>query len=662
MQFSNISFKHKIFILLALPVIGFIWLGYASIAQSVATTSEMKTLSQLTNLSVIYSDLVHELQKERGMTAGFLSSKGAKFGSKLASQRLEADKRIKNKINYFKTNELNTKEVLRLNNSINARLNRIQSIRSQVDAMTISLSEALGFYTQINKELLSVSSLIASISSDSTITRETVAYYNFLQGKERAGIERAVLSSTFSQNQFAKGMFVKFVTLVTEQNTYFDSFNAFTNTDNQRMFVDQMNIAAVQEVLKLRKLAMTQSDGFNIDAEYWFSQASGRIGQLKKVEDELASKLQLLAQNKSDKASNTMIFNALSLVVLLMGALIICYFTLKDLSARVSDLTDVMSAVRDRNDLSVRTRFHGESELGHIASALNSTFEKFASVIDNLSSSSLTLASSAEETSQTCDHNLSSLNEQQDRVALIATAIEQLSATVNEVASKTQLTAESAKQVDEKAKGGLTLVNSSYMTIDALAGEIDGLAERIRQLHASSNKINNVVDVIKSLAEQTNLLALNAAIEAARAGEQGRGFAVVADEVRSLAQRTQTSTSEIESFIGALQSDVDSAFSVIDASQQKAAEAVDSSKTVENALQEITGSINEIFSMSEQMATAVEEQAVVTQDIASNVVSVEHKSTESVTAATEITTTAKDQAELAASLKDMASSFITVKS
>lgn len=657
MKLTDMSFKQKIIALLILPILGFLWLSASTISKSVETTSEMSSLNQLTRLSVVYSELVHELQKERGMTAGFIGSKGTKFVSELQSQRTSADNRRAQRTEYWQSAAIDLPQITRLNNEISQSLNQITSIRNRVDSQSIPLSEALGYYTKLNAKLLSVSALIAELSSDAAITTETIAYYNFLQGKERAGIERAVLNNTFSKNEFGPGMLVKFISLVTEQNTYFSNFEVLSNPDNVRFFEQQLNDRSVAEVEKLRSLAESKMSGFDVDPVYWFAQATGRIVQLKKTENQLADSLIALTEKKMSEAQSAMMMSIGLFALVTLFATFVSVKTISDLTMRVKDLTVMLSKVRNDNDLTVRAKYVGNSELGQISSALNETLEKFSNVIDNLSQSSLTLASAAEETSQTCHYNSNTLVQQQDQIGLVATATEELSATVNEVAAKTQQTASSAKLVDEQSQEGLSTVQNSYHSIEKLASEINDLAEKITHLHESSNNINSVIDVIKSVAEQTNLLALNAAIEAARAGEQGRGFAVVADEVRTLAQRTQQSTAEIEGFISSLQSDVQTAFNVIDNSQKMSSKAVEDSREVEQTLQGISNAVSEIFSMTEQIATATEEQAVVTQDIAQNVMAVEQKSTESTTGATQIAATAKEQAELAASLKEIASTF-----
>jgi methyl-accepting chemotaxis protein len=368
----------------------------------------------------------------------------------------------------------------------------------------------------------------------------------------------------------------------------------------------------------------------------------------------------LLAQTKTIKKQagiNFLVELVEIIIVIIIVALVTRYIT-KDLRMRVKDLKKVMWHVRNKNDLTMQAQHQGTSELGEISTSLNKTLETFSSAIGEISSSSMTLAAAAEETAQTCDYNSQAMDEQQGEIAMVATAVEELSATVKEVANNTQLAADSARDADGQAHSGLEVVKTSYQSIESLAEEITRVAEQITSLHESSKNITNVVDVIKSVAEQTNLLALNAAIEAARAGEQGRGFAVVADEVRTLAQRTQDSTSEIENFINTLQSDADAAYNVIATSQDKAATAVANSKSVEQSLGEITKSISHIFSVTEQVAAAVEEQSVVTQDVAQSVVSIEEKSMASTTAATQIAVTAKEQAMLSIKLQDIAGKFI----
>ena len=657
MTFSDISFKNKIFIVLALPLIGFLWLSILTIKQSYIVNSQMKNLTELTQLSISYSELVHELQKERGTTAGFLGSKGKTFVNRLNKQHLATDDKLNSRDAFLKLNDFKQVSIVKLNQEIAAELEKLNLIRSQVSNLAIDSSKAIAYYTGLNAKLLSVSYIIADLSINAKVTEQSIAYYNFLQGKERAGIERAVLSSTFARNEFSDGTFVKFVALVTEQKVFMANFLAFTSAENILYYQKQMVHPAIKEVIKLRAIAESKTSDFGVDPLYWFQQATLKIGQYQKSGQQIADNLLLFVKNAQATAFNTLAVSITVTIVLLILVIVITRLSIKDLTSRVNELTQVMRQVRNESDLTVRTKLQGKSELGQISIALNLTLEQFSDTINEISSASLTLSAAAEETSVTCEHNAITLAEQQEGIVAIATAVEELSATVKEVAGNTQATADSAREADNQAKSGLDVVQLSYHSIEELSTEIDRLAQRINSLHASSGNITKVVDVIKSVAEQTNLLALNAAIEAARAGEQGRGFAVVADEVRTLAKRTQQSTLEIESFIGSLQADANAAHQVIENSQQKANVAVENSKNVEHSLQEITSTISHIFAMTEQVATAIEEQSVVTQDVAQNIINIELKSSETAAGATQIAATAKEQAYLATRMQDLANRF-----
>ena len=659
MRFIDISFKTKILALITIPMLGFLWLGVNAMLSALTINNEMDELAQLTELSSVYSELVHELQKERGMTAGFLGSKGAKFSQKIIQQRKNTQNKIDKRSGYWQESHFTNQHINQLHDAINQRLTKLDKIRSDVDAMSISSAEAITYYTKTNEMLLSISPVIAEMSTDALITKEIVAYYNFIEAKERAGIERAVLTNTFAQNSFGSGMFNKLLTLISEQHTYFYGFNEFASAKNKALHAEQLRDDAITQVEKMRKTAIDNSlsGQFNIDPDYWFEQSTKRIGILKNTENQLSKSLLTLAEETKQKAFNSLVFNSISIVVIFVFVISLSIYIIQELYSEVKNLTSVMSKMSNDNDLTVRAKHVGKSELGQIAIALNKTLETFSGAINEISTSSVALATATEETSQTCDHNSQSLVEQQSEIALIATAIEELSATVKEVAGNTQVAADFAKKANEQAQGGKDVVQKSYHSIEGLAKEINNVAEKIKSIHNSSNNITQVVDVIKSVAEQTNLLALNAAIEAARAGEQGRGFAVVADEVRTLAQRTQQSTSEIENFISDLQSDANTAFAVIEKSQDMAKNAVEDSKHVEETLENITESVGHIFEMNEQVAVAVEQQAMVTQDVAKNVVNIENKSTDSTVGATQITTTAREQAVLAVRLQDIAVTF-----
>ena len=218
-------------------------------------------------------------------------------------------------------------------------------------------------------------------------------------------------------------------------------------------------------------------------------------------------------------------------------------------------------------------------------------------------------------------------------------------------------TVDAWRKVENAASSGETVVNATTKAIHQVSTEVSDVAESINKLHLSSKNISSVLEVIKSIADQTNLLALNAAIEAARAGEQGRGFAVVADEVRSLAKRTQESTIEIEDIVEQFQLDSATAYSKMQQSQQSAELSAQQAESIKETLNHILISVDSLVDISTQVATATEEQSCVSDEVSKKLQRINEQTTQTATGGEQIRISAQMQANLAYKLKDMASSF-----
>ena len=238
-----------------------------------------------------------------------------------------------------------------------------------------------------------------------------------------------------------------------------------------------------------------------------------------------------------------------------------------------------------------------------------------------------------------------------------ATAINEMSVTTQDVARNASTAAESARNADNNANEGRAIVDNTVRAINALASEVEHAAEAIQALEVESENIGQVLDVIKGIAEQTNLLALNAAIEAARAGEQGRGFAVVADEVRTLASRTQVSTTEIEDMISRLQDGAKRAVEVMAGSRSQAQSSVEDASKAGQALQSIAQAISAITDMNNMIASAAEEQTAVAEDVNRSVVSITDFTHRTAGNAAQIASASEAMSHLASDLELMVERF-----
>jgi methyl-accepting chemotaxis protein len=363
-------------------------------------------------------------------------------------------------------------------------------------------------------------------------------------------------------------------------------------------------------VNKEQQLGLTEQDG-----------TMAQMIEANKLTEASAEELHRLALKAIEVAKSSSV-NLGMMVFLLITALLslITYLIIRSIITPVERITQVISRIEQSKDLTLRCDASTQDELGKIAEHFNSMVGSFQQLIEQVIESVATINTSCKHVSENAMLASEGVAQQLNETDMVATAITEMGATIDEIAKTTELAALKAGKTHDNAQSGQLEVEQTIHKIQSLAEQLNSSASVVDELERDSETIGSVLDVIRGIAEQTNLLALNAAIEAARAGEQGRGFAVVADEVRSLAMRTQSSTQEIANIIQTLQSRTRSIVQLMDASQKQGSESAEQAAAAGALLKLINNDVRNIMDMSTQIAAAIEEQSMVAAEVNKNVV------------------------------------------
>jgi len=588
---ANISIRNKIILLLLVPLIGLIYFSVYSVTEKKRVAEEMTAISGLAKLSVRISALVHELQRERGASAGYLGSGGRKFVTELPDQQQRTDRRLRELRSFV--GDFNARiygeEFTTILSKAMEFSQRLERLRGDVQKLQIASGEAIDYYTALNARYLEVITQAVHVAQDGEVGRMLTAYVNFLQGKERAGMERAVMTSTFAADRFEGGMYNRFITLVAEQGTYFTIFEAMATPRGLAMFTEKMQDPAVAEVEELRELALERAEtgNFGVDPNYWFKMITQKIELLKEVEDSLSEELIARVEQLADSAWDTEVFFAITAGISVLIALILGFFIARNITRALGMTLSALDDIAEgEGDLTRRLEQNGTDEVARVAAAFNRFADKIQRMLQEVKQGSVAINNAANEIA-------SGNNELSVRTEEQASSLEETASSMEEMTSVVKQNADNAREANQLANGAREQAEKG--------GEVVGNTVRaMGEINTASKKIADIIGVIDEIAFQTNLLALNAAVEAARAGEQGRGFAVVAGEVRNLAQRSATAAREIKDLIEDSVSKVQQGSELADASGRTLSEIVKS-------VQKVTDIVAEIASASQEQASGIDQ-------------------------------------------------------
>ncbi|MCE9970704.1 methyl-accepting chemotaxis protein [Aeromonas salmonicida] len=612
---NKLGLAHKMLLVVCLPLLALLFFSGRYVYERYQVEQEMTQAQAALYVVREAAQLAHELQKERGMSAGFLGSGGNKFRDALPAQRKLVDTLLV---------RFHEDPALLALGEVQQALTGLTAMRERVGALGVEVAEQVGFYSRLINQLLAVVDQISLNSQDATIALQTNAYAAFLQSKERMGLERATLSNVFGRDHFTPALLQQFISLLAAQNTYLERFQAVASPSQRQLLADSLTSPVVAKVAAMEQLALDKATtgGFGVDAEAWFALSTDKIGLLKESEDRLYQQLFERVEQMRAKSASDFWWAALGVLLCVALTTIVCWRVVRDLHLGFMALHQTFKRLVQENDLTVRVNWRSGDELGALAQDLNHFLAHLEGLLLAVRRSCEVLARSAATSADVIAEVNAGVVKGFGQVDLVATAATEMASTVAEIARNATQTSLATQQAIGRARQGDKEVDQTIDAIQLVAGTLANTQQLVDSLYQDTESVGEALNLIKQISDRTNLLALNAAIEAARAGESGRGFAVVAEEVRALASRTQQAAEDIERMLSRLRQGADQAVTAMHLGTEQAGLSVTEAKRAGSELSDIVSEVRKVSDMTAQVATATEEQRYVTDDIQHNVMTI----------------------------------------